>query len=361
MKIKDRYIAKTILSYTLVVMVVWLSIYSFFNFLSELNSVGNADYTILAAFQYIILQMPEVAYDQASALILLGCILGMGHLATTGQLLIFRVSGASVLKITGLTIKNAMLFLFILILIGETFAPTLTQYAESERSDALGQASFSGSQDGFWIRDGDNFINVENNVDGSKFDGITVIEIDKENNIKRIIYSDNGIFDGKTLNLNETDIFSVTSNNAYENISLKERNSYNKNVAFDQDLIASLEKEPKDLSSYTIVKQIQFLTENKLRASAFEVELYNRMVKPLTLIAMILISMLFIFGSSRDITLGRKIFVGVSIGLSFELISRLGGAFSLSFEFSPFISSLAPSLLVVIIAIFILISKSNNS
>ena len=361
MKIKDRYIAKTILSYTLVVMIVWLGIYSFFNFLSELNSVGNANYTILSAFQYIILQMPEVAYDQASALILLGCILGMGHLAATGQLLIFRVSGASVLKITWLTVKNAMLFLFILILIGETFAPTLTQYAESERMHALGQTSFSGSKDGFWIRDGENFINVENNVDGRIFDGITVFEVDKENKIRRIIRSDNGVFDGKTLNLNETDIFSVTSNNVYENISLKERNSYNKNVAFDQDLIASLEKEPKDLSTYTIIKQIQFLTENKLRASVFEVELYNRMVKPLTLIAMILISMLFIFGSTRDITLGRKIFVGVSIGLSFELISRLGGAFSLSFEISPFLSSFVPSLLAVVIAIFILISKSKYS
>jgi len=361
MKIKDRYIAKTILSYTLVVMIVWLSIYSFFNFLSELNSVGNANYTILAAFQYIILQMPEAAYDQASVIILLGCILGIGHLATTGQLLIIRVSGVSVLNITWLSIKNAMLFLFILILVGEIFAPTLTQYAEGERLDALGQTSFSESQDGFWIRDGDNFINVENNVDGNIFDGITVIEVDKENKIKRIIYSDNGIFDGKTLNLNETDIFSVTSNNAYENISLKERKNYNKNVAFDQDLIASLEKEPKDLSTFTIIKQIQFLTENKLRASVFEVELYNRMVKPLTLIAMILISILFIFGSARDITLGRKIFVGVSIGLSFELISRLGGALSLSFEFSPFLSSFTPSLLAIVIAIFILISKSKNT
>ena len=361
MKIKDRYIAKTILSYTLVVMIVWLGIYSFFNFLSELDSVGNANYTILSAIQYIILQMPEVAYDQASALILLGCILGIGHLSSTGQLLIFRISGESVLKITWLTVKNAMFFLFILILVGETFAPTLTQYAESERSDALGQASFSGNQDWFWIRDGDNFINVENNIDGSIFEGITVIEVDQENKIKRIIHSDNGIFDGKTLNLNETDIFSVTSNNAYENISVKERNNYNKNVAFDQDLIASLEKEPKDLTTYTIIKQIQFLTENKLRASVFEVELYNRVVKPLTLIAMILISMLFIFGAARDITLGRKIFVGVSIGLSFELISRLGGAFSLSFEFSPFLSSFTPTILVVIIAIFILISKSKHS
>jgi lipopolysaccharide export system permease protein len=361
MKIKDRYIAKTILSYTFVVMIVWLSIYSFFNFLSELNSVGNANYTILEAFKYIILQMPEAAYDQASALILLGCILGMGHLATTGQLIILRVSGMSVLKITWLSVKNAMLFLFVLILVGEIFAPTLTQYAEGERLDALGHTSFSGSQDGFWIRDGANFINVENNVDGSIFDGITVIEVDKENKITRIIHSDSGIFDGKTLNLNETDIFSVNSNNAYENISLKEQKNYNKNVAFDQDLIASLEKEPKDLSTYTIIKQIQFLTVNKLRAGVFEVELYNRMVKPLTLTAMILISMLFIFGSTRDITLGRKIFIGVTIGLSFELISRLGGALALSFEFSPFLSSFTPSLLAVVVAIFILIRKSKNT
>ena len=110
MKIRDRYIAKTLLSYTIIVLVVWTSVYSFFNFLAELNSVGKDDYTILSAFTYIILQLPEVAYRQASPIILLGCILGMGHLATTGQLLIFRVSGASIFKITFLTLKISLIF-----------------------------------------------------------------------------------------------------------------------------------------------------------------------------------------------------------------------------------------------------------
>mgnify|MGYP005645236039 FL=1 len=361
MKIKDRYIAKTLLSYTLVVMIVWLSIYSFFNFLSELNSVGKAKYTILEAFQYIVLQMPEVAYDQASALILLGCILGMGHLATTGQLLIFRVSGVSVFKITWLTIKNAMIFLFILILVGETLAPTLTQYAENDRSNALGQTTLSESQDGFWIRDGDNFINVENNIDGSIFKGITVIEVNKENKVERVISSDSGFFDGKSINLNDADIFLIKNKNKIENISFKERFEYEKGVSFDQDLISSLEKKPKDLSTFTIIKQIQFLTENKLRAEIFEVELFKRLVKPVTLLAMILIAMLFIFGSTRDITLGRKIFLGVAIGLTFELISRISGALSLSYEFSPFLSSFIPPLLTIIIAITILINKSTHS
>ena len=143
-----------------------------------------------------------------------------------------------------------------------------------------------------------------------------------------------------------------------DDIDLKERNLYKKRVAFDQDLIDSLEKEPKDLTTFTILKQIQFLTDNKLRAEVFEVELYKRLVKPITLIAMILLAMLFIFGSTRDATLGRKIFFGVAIGLSFELISRIGGALALSFDFSPLLSTFVPAIAIMIIATIVLINKS---
>jgi lipopolysaccharide export system permease protein len=358
MKIKDRYIANTLLTYSIVVLLVWLSIYSFFNFLAELNSVGTVNYTILEAFKYIVLQLPEVAYDQVSPVILLGCVLGMGHLATTGQLIILRASGISILKITWLTLKNAIIFLIFLTLIGELVAPTLTTYAENERSNALGQNSLSSSQDGFWIRDGDNFINVENNVDGSLFNGITVIEVNKSNKIERVVESKSAIFDGQNINMDSTNIFSINSTNLFDDIALKERNLYKKRVAFDQDLINSLEKEPKDLTTLTIVKQIQFLTDNKLRAEVFEVELYKRLVKPITLVAMILLAMLFIFGSTRDATLGRKIFFGVAIGLSFELISRIGGALALSFDFSPLLSAFIPAMAIMIIATIALINKS---
>jgi lipopolysaccharide export system permease protein len=68
--------------------------------------------------------------------------------------------------------------------------------------------------------------------------------------------------------------------------------------------------------------------------------------------------MLFIFGSTRDASLGRKIFFGVAIGLSFELISRIGGAIALSFDFSPLLSSLIPAIVVMLIATTILINKS---
>jgi len=358
MKIRERYIAKTLITYTLVVLLVWLSIYSFFNFLAELNSVGKESYTILQALKFIVLQMPEIAYEQASPIILLGCILGMGHLASTSQLLIFRISGVSILKITWLTVKNALFFIFIIIVIGEFLAPTLTSYSKNSRSMALGLNNISNSQEGFWIRDGDNFINVKKNIDGKIFAGITVIEVNSSNSIKRVIKSKGAEFDSNSLIMNETEIFSISKSNNFENFSIKERNLYNKIVSFDQDLIDSLEKDPEDLSTLTIIKQIQFLSDNKLRSGVFEVELYKRLTKPLTLLAMIFLAMLFIFGSNREVTLGRKIFFGVALGLSFELLSRIGGAVSLSFDLSPFLSSILPALIVMTISLLLLIKKS---
>jgi len=358
MKIRDRYIAKTLLSYTIIVLVVWISIYSFFNFLTELRSVEKEGYTILSAFIYVIFQLPEVAYKQAAPIILLGCILGMGHLATTGQLLIFRVSGASILKITLLTLKNSLVFVLFFIFLGEFLAPISSNFAEISRSSEMGNSSVSINQNGFWIRDGDNFINVKRNIDGTLFRGITIIEVSSSNKIERVIKSENALFDGSSLDMSDSEIFSLDESSSFDNISLKERNSYNKTVSFDQDLIDSLEKEPDDLSTLTLIKQIRFLTDNKLRSGVFEVELYKRLIQPITLIAMILLAMLFIFGSTRDVTLGRKIFFGVGLGLSFELLSRITSAIALGLDFNPFLSSILPSIVVMFISIILLLNKS---
>ena len=73
---------------------------------------------------------------------------------------------------------------------------------------------------------------------------------------------------------------------------------------------------------------------------------------------MILLAMLFIFGSTRDVTLGRKIFFGVAVGLSFEMLSRIGGAMALSYDFNPVMSAILPTIVVMVIAITLLIQKS---
>lgn len=363
MKIRERYIRKTLLSFTFLVLVIWLGVYSFFNFLSEMSSIGQFNYKTLEAFRYIALLIPEVAYKHASPVILLGCVLGMGHLATTNQLLVLRVSGMSIFRLTMLTIKTALIFVITVIAIGEILAPVTTEEAERGRSKALGQSIASQSQEGFWIRDGQNFINVQTNIDGETFKDVTIIEVNSSNEkkspkISTVMTSKVATFDGKSLKMSNNEIFSINASKEIDEVSLKESDFYNKTVTFDQDLIDSLKKEPEELTTWNIYKQIKFLSDNKLRSVIFEVELYKRLIKPITLVTMILLAMLFIFGSTRDVTLGRKIFFGVSVGLSFELLSRIGGAISLSFDFNPVMSAVLPTIVVMVIAITLLIQKS---
>ena len=210
----------------------------------------------------------------------------------------------------------------------------------------------------FWIRDGENFINVQKNIDGKLFSGVTIIGVNSSNKISTVLTSEKATFDGKSIDMKNTEIYSINTSKEIDEISLKERNSYNKTVSFDQDLIDSLKKEPEELTTWNIIKQIQFLSDNKLRSGVFEVELYKRLIKPITLVAMILLAMLFIFGSTRDITLGRKIFFGIALGLSFELLSRISGAMALSFDINPVMSTFLPTIVVMVIAITLLIQKS---
>jgi lipopolysaccharide export system permease protein len=358
MNIKDRYITKTLLSFSLTVLLIWLGVYSFFNFLEEINSVGRADYTSFQAMKYIALKMPDVIYNHATAVILLGCVLGMGHLATTNQLVVMRISGVSILKMTMFTIKIALYFIFFTIVLGEFIVPFSTAYAEKERSQALGISSVSSNQEGFWIKDGENFINVKKNLDGKLFIDVNIFERGQSGSIKTVTSAENAKFDGSSLQMINSNIYNIDNSKDIDNILVKNMQSHSKPVAFDADLVEDLKKSPEDLTTWKIIKQIKYLSDNKLRSDFFEVELYNRIIKPFTLAAMIIIGMLFIFGANRTTTLGRKIFFGISIALSFELFARISSAVSIGFEFNPIMISIVPTLVVLFVALAILVRKS---
>jgi len=360
MTIRDRYIRKTLLHFTFVVLVIWLGVYSFFNYLQEMERIGELDYSSLEALKYIAFQMPEVAYKHSSPIILLGCILGMGHLATTNQLIVMQASGSSILKLTTITVRTALFFIIIFIILGESIAPIVSSEGKKNRAQALDQSYTSNTQKGFWTRDGDNFINVKKNFDGRLFNDITIIEVNSLNKINSVVAAQKAIFDNQVMKMENSTIFSIDNLNAIDTITIKDRNFYDKNVSFDQSLIESLKKDPEDLTTFTIIKQIQFLSDNKIRSGIFQVELYKRLIRPFNLVAMILLAMLFIFGSTRDASLGKKIFFGVVISLSFEMLSRVGAAMSLSFNFNPLLFAVVPTIIVMLVGITLIFKKSIN-
>ena len=354
MKILDRYIAKTLLKYSLSVMVVLVGIFAFFKFLEEVGDIGRASYTLFDALAYVGLLIPSIVYALSSLIILLGCILGLGYLAGNSELIIMRGAGISVVEITKTTLKVSLVFIVIMIIFGEFISPLFSDYAKKYRAQALGESVISSSQQGFWLRDGNNFIQVDKNIDGRIFEKITLINLNTPSTLDSVVYSDKAVFDGKNMVLQKTNYHQINSNQEFAAIDQKTLQQYLTEVAFDQELIKSLKKEPKEFSTWQLFRRVQFLSNNDLSADIYEVELYQRIMKPLTLIAMIILALPFVFGSLRDSSLGRKIFTGVVISLFFELSSRLGGMISLRFDLNHLLSASLPTIVVFALAIFML-------
>ena len=354
MKILDRYIAKTLLKYSLSVMVILVGVFAFFKFLEEVDDIGQASYTLIDALTYIGLLVPSMTYMLSSLIILLGAILGLGYLASNSELIIMRGAGIPVTEITKTTLKISVTFIVIMIIFGEFIVPISSDYANKYRAQALGQRVVTSSQQGFWIKDSDHFIHVDRNINGQVFNKVTLIKLKTPGDLDSVVYSDTANFDGKVVELQQSDTYQIDTSNPIAMIEKQRLKKYITEVAFDQELIQSLKKEPKALSTWQLFRQVRFLSNNDLSADAYEVELYSRLMKPLALIAMIILSIPFVFGSLRDSTLGRKIFIGVVISLFFELSSRIGGMLSLRFDLNHLLSASLPTVAVFIVAILML-------
>jgi len=360
MKILDRYIIKTMASYTLAVMLIWVGVYSFFSFLNEVNDIGQASYTLVKAMTYISLKLPDVISGHSSVVVLLGFLLALGHLAATSQLIVVRGSGISIMNITKIVIKIALVFIVIATLIGELLVPITNQSAENYRAKALGHNIQAKSQEGFWVKDNQSIIRVGKNFDGHLFNDIILINLKNNKTLASVGQTDKALFDGENLTFEKTNLykFNEKDKQQFYNFDVDHLTQYKIPVAFDQGFVSSLRKEPHDLSTWNLYKQISFLTTNGLASDSFEVELYKRLVKPFTLVAMIIFSMLFIFGSLRDASLGKKIFLGLMLSLFFELFSRISGVLSLRFDYNYFLVASIPTLIVLVFAYILLKRKS---
>lgn len=354
MKILDRYIAKTLLKYSLSVMLVLVGVFAFFKFLEEVDDIGRASYMLNDALAYIALLIPSMTYSLSSLIILLGAILGLGYLASNSELIVMRSAGISVTEITKTTLKISIALSILMVLFGEFLVPHTTDYAKQYRANALGQRVVTSNHDGFWIKDNQNFIHVARNLEGEIFNDITLIRLNQDNHLESVIFSKKADFDGSKVSLEQSDLYGLDTSESVANIHQQKLNQHITEVAFDQALIESLKKEPKSLSTWQLFKQINFLTANDLATDVYEVELYARLIKPITLIAMIILAIPFVFGSLRDSSLGKKIFFGVVISLFFELASRIGAMLSLRFDLNHLLSASLPTAIVLILALTML-------
>jgi lipopolysaccharide export system permease protein len=348
MNLLDRYIGQAVIAGVLSVLVILTAIYVLFAFAGESGKIGQADYTIWNAIEYSLYLVPRRLYELFPLSMLLGTMLGLGWLANNNELVIIRMAGVSLLRIIGSIMKTAIMLMLLAMVIGEGIAPPLHQYASEQRVKALNRLINVNTEYGLWARDGETYINVSRVENTGQLIGVTLYQFDKNNFIERQIKAGKAVYDG------EQWILKSVKETIYKGDSfvVNKMKQMQWKTLLDLDMVKIVAARPELLSMWKLKGYIEYLKNNDLEYAKYELAYWAKIFSPLTILAMVLLAVPFVFGSVRHISIGKQILLGFIVGVVFFIASRLIGQAGLFYGVPAVVSALLPTLIVIALSLW---------
>ncbi|SEM32663.1 lipopolysaccharide export system permease protein [Pseudomonas sp. ok272] len=334
----DRYIGSSVFMAILAVLGIILGLATLFAFIDEMGDASDT-YTVLDVLSYVLLTAPRRMYDMLPMAALIGCLIGLGNLASNSELTIMRAAGVSIGRIVWAVMKPMLVLMLAGLLIGEYVAPATENIAQANRSLAQGSGDAQSAKHGLWHRQGDEFIHVNSVQPDGVLYGVTRYHFDKERHLLSASFSKRAEFDKDHWQL--TDVSTTLFHD--KSTEVVSTPSERWDVALSPELLNTVVMTPETLSISGLWGYTHYLAEQGLNNGRYWLAFWVKVLQPLVTAALVLMAISFIFGPLRSVTLGQRVFTGVLVGFTFRIAQDLLGPSSLVFGFSPLFAVLIPA------------------
>lgn len=338
MKLVDRYIGRSILGASLLVLLVLLSLNAVISFIRELDDVGRGNYDFVTALGYIALRLPDGAVQMFSTAVLLGSLLGLGALASHSELIVMRAAGMSIRRIIRAALQAGLVLMVLVGLIGEFLAPPAGAQAQQLRMNALSKKVSVGTSGGMWAREGGRYVNAASVLPDLTLRDLTIYEYAGDGSLREVVAAKAALpLDDNRWELRE--LVRSRFDGQQVGATSSEREVWSGLIS--RDVIQVLAVEAENLSGRDLYDHIQYLEQNGLETSRYELALWRKLATPLSALVMMLLALPMVFGSLRATGAGQRIFFGALIGIGYLLAERLfthlGLIYGLPVAFSAFL------------------------
>lgn len=350
MKILDKYIGITVASSIVLVLLVLISLESFFRLVSELGDVGEGNYSYAEMLLYLVLTTPYRIVEFFPVAALLGVMVGLGVLANHSELAVMRASGISIMRITGSVMKTGLLFIVAVMLLSEFVVPFAEQFAETRRTQMLSEQTALKTDNGFWSRDRHSFLNIRGISPTGDVGDITIYEFDEQHQMHTSTHADKAVHeDGQWVlkNITQSDI--STTGIKIKSFDKAQWDSILSPALLNVVLIDPLRISLRDLYSYST-----YLKDNGQDATRYELALWARLFMPVSIAVMLLLAVPFVFGPLRSVSIGQRALVGFLVGLTFFLVNQAFNHLGIVYNIPPLLSALLPAGVFFVLAVLML-------
>jgi len=349
MKLLTRYLAREIYGSLALVFAALIMLFAFFDLLGELNDMGRANYTLGHVLLYILLTVPTRIYELFPVAVLIGTIFALVQMAANSELTIYRSSGASVKQMVRALLKIGFPLMVISLVCGEFVAPPSMRLAQELRLKALNsQVSFREFRSGVWVKDESNFVNVKNVMPDSTLLNVSIYEFDKNFDLVAITSAQRGKYE-KEGSWQLQGVMQTRFDKDGAQINHQAQKEWSS--AITPDILRVLMVVPEQMSAWNLYLYTQHLKENKQEATRYEIEMWNKIVYPFSVMVMMLLALPFASHQRRQGGISGKIFTGIVLGLSFYFIGRLFAHLGALNNWQPILSAAAMTVTFLILAL----------
>ena len=352
----DKYIGITAI---FGILLVWLSLTALMMIFSLLGELRDTTSSYLASdvLWYVLQTGPRSAYQIFPVSALMGSLLGIGSLASANELVAFRTAGVSRLRLAAAALAGALLVTIPVMIIGEWVAPDAEQQARAFRLSKLSGQVIIGGPSGMWMRDGSDIVNIrrpllsaDRGQQSITFQDIEIHHFDGFSGIQKITRADLAFFDGEQWTLEDVSEIVIGQSGVVP--KRQARAPWVSGVK--PELLESAVTRPPYLSIRVLWDQLKYLQSNGLDDSIYRSALWEKLMYPFAIIALVLAGMPFVFGSSRQHNLGFRLFIGMTMGGLFMLVHGAAQNLAMAYSLPVALSTALPSVILMLAAVTIL-------
>ena len=355
-RIVDKYVGKAAI---LGILLIWVSLTALmlmFSLLGEFRDT-TASYAASDVFWYVFQISPRSAYQIFPVSALMGSLLGIGSLAGANELVAFRTSGVSRLRLAAAGMVGALMITIPVMIIGEWVAPGAEQQARAYKLSRLAGQVIIGGPTGMWMRDGNDIVNIrrplltaDRGQQSIKFQNVEIHHFNGFTGLQKITRAQSAFFDGDQWTLE--DVAEINFNEQGVIPTKYERIPWVSGVK--PELLQSAVTRPPYLSIRALWDQLKYLQRNGLDDRIYKSAFWEKINYPFAVIALVLAGMPFVFGSSRQHNLGFRLFIGMTLGGLFMLVNGGVQNFATAYSLPVALGAALPSVVLMVVAIAVL-------
>lgn len=314
----ERHIFRTVFLAILVTLIGIGIIDYVLTLLNELNYRLSGGYQAKEAFLFVTYTTLGRLYTFFPYICLIGVLFAFGQMADHRELVVIESIGLTKTQIVIKTLYSPILWLMIAFFVGETFVPKLDQAGYELRNVAAAKGS---TQYGVWHRDRDRFyfLNAVKR-DGSVDGGFSVYFDYDTNTIQYEQFEKINVLPSGAFEFEHTKLY---ENNAYAWHLTDETEKTEWNTQLTPELLWLLTTPDAKLSALKLYEYSNYLSAQQLRDDNFRLQFWQRLLQPILSLTLIWLAVTFIFGPLRQSSTGARMFIGLMIAISFNLIQTL--------------------------------------